>query len=154
ALKPLVPAGAIQSSQGMAVSADGAALYVASYGYGIARVDLATRAVSRVAADTPAMLDGIDGLARDGGALIAIRNGANPRAILRLTLSADGARIASVETLERANPEWGEPTLGAVCDGVLLYNSDAQWERYPDGPTPDPAVPQRPTRVRALRLRN
>lgn len=154
AFEPLVAPGAIQSSQGIAVSVDGASIYVASYGYGIARVDLASGAIARLASDAPVMLDGIDGLIRDGGALIAIRNGANPRAILRLTLSADGSRIASVETLERANPEWGEPTLGAVCDGVLLYNSDAQWERYPDGATPDLAIPQRPTRLRALRLRD
>ena len=47
-----------------------------------------------------------------------------------VTLSQNGRRVASVRVLESGNPEWGEPTLGAVRPRDFLYVADAQWERY------------------------
>ena len=35
--------------------------------------------------------------------------------------------------LESNNPDWGEPTLGALRGDDFLYVADAQWERYGAG---------------------
>jgi hypothetical protein len=133
ALTILVPPGRLRSPQGLVPSADGRRLYVSDYGYGLAEVMLADGAVSRLESDANTMLDGIDGLYPWRGGLIAIQNGTSPRRILFLTLSQNGGRVASVDVLESGNPEWGEPTLGAVRPRDFLYVADAQWERYGEG---------------------
>jgi sugar lactone lactonase YvrE len=153
ALESLVPAGAMRSPQGLALSPDGSRLYVADYAYGLAVVDLASGRIARVAAQGPAMLDGIDGLVADGATLIAIQNGVSPSRIVRLHLTPDGNAVARVELLERANPAWGEPTLGAIVNGGLLYVADAQWERHGPGGAMTGEGPVRPTAIRILGLR-
>lgn len=123
-LAPLLPPGSFRSAQGMAVSRDGRALYVADYPSGLWRIDLKRpKGAVQVAA-----IKGIDGLARDGDALVAIVNG-NGRKVLRLTLDAKGAAVARQELL--ATPTGpGEPTLGVVAGDRLLYVADAQWDRF------------------------
>lgn len=133
ALTVLVPPGRLRSPQGLVPSADGRRLYVSDYGYGLAEVALADGSVARLESDANTMLDGIDGLYPWRGGLIAIQNGTSPRRILFLRLSQNGGRVASVQVLESANPEWGEPTLGAVRPRDFLYVADAQWERYGPG---------------------
>ena len=133
ALTVLVPPGLLRSPQGLVPAADGRRLYVSDYGYGLAEVDLADGSVSRLESDAGTMLDGIDGLYPWRGGLIAIQNGTSPVRILLLTLSADGRRVAAVRVLESGNPEWGEPTLGAVRPRDFLYVADAQWDRYGEG---------------------
>lgn len=150
-LSILVPRGRLRSPQGLVPSRDGRRLYVADYAYGIAVVDLATGAVTRLVPRVPAMLDGIDGLLADGDDLIAIQNGVNPRRIVRLRL-AGGCERAALDILERATPEWGEPTLGTISDGQLLYVADAQWERYGPAGALVGEAPVRPTAIRALPL--
>ena len=151
ALWTLLPPGRLRSPQGLVLSPDGARLYVADYAYGVGIVDLASGTVSRLAARAPAMLDGIDGLLADGDSLIAIQNGSNPRRIVRLRLDG-GCEVAGIEILERATPGWGEPTLGTIAGGELLYIADAQWERYGPAGALVGDAPLRPTAIRALRL--
>lgn len=154
ALSILVPAGRLGNPQGIVPAADGRRLYVSDYERGIAIVGLADGSISRLESDVSTMLDGIDGLVAWRGGLIAIQNGVNPRRIIRLTLSRDGNRIASVRTLESNNAEWGEPTLGLVRGTDFLYVADAQWERYGAGGAPQGEGPARPTPIRLLRPGN
>ena len=151
ALTIFVPPGRLRSPQGLVPSADGRRLYVSDYGYGLAEVRLADGAVSRLESDANTMLDGIDGLYPWRGGLIAIQNGTSPRRILYLALSADGDRIVSVRVLESGNPEWGEPTLGAVRPRDFLYVADAQWERYGEHGALQGEGAPRATPVRLLR---
>lgn len=151
ALTILVPPGRLRSPQGLVPSADGRRLYVSDYGYGLAEVILADGSVTRLESDANTMLDGIDGLYPWRGGLIAIQNGTNPRRILFLGLSPNGSRVASVQVLESGNPEWGEPTLGAVRPRDFLYVADAQWERYGTGGTLQGEGATRATPVRMLR---
>ncbi|MBV9901430.1 MAG: hypothetical protein JOZ90_10080, partial [Alphaproteobacteria bacterium] len=123
ALETWLPPHTFLSAQGMAVSADGRLLYVADYRYGLAAVERASGRVFRMAAPPDLMLDGIDGLVRDGDSLIAIQNGAPPLRIVQLSLSGDGLGIASLHVVERLNPAWDEPSLGAVVGDRLLYVS-------------------------------
>lgn len=132
-LEVLVPPGTLRSPQGLAVSADGARLYVSDYRYGLAMVDLASGDVSRVSSDVPAALDGIDGLWLHGKELIAVQNGVSPMRISAFALSDDGTRITGHRILEQAHPEWTEPLGGSISDGALYYIGTGQWDRYDKG---------------------
>lgn len=151
-LERLVAPGRLRSPQGMAVSPDGSALIVADYGYGLARLDLETGALDQLAYDGPEMLDGVDALLRHGDSLIAIRNGVAPHAILSIAIDPAGRQVRSVGILERANPEWGEPTLGTIHGDTLFYIADARWRDFAAGGALDEGASPRPTTIRALPL--
>lgn len=148
----LVPAGRLLSPQAMVPTPDGRRLYVADYVYGIGIVDLASGRVRRLASRRPEMLDGVDGMVGHRGALIAIQNGISPRRIVRLRLDRAGGTVTGVDLIERANPAWGEPTLGTIAGGELVYVADGQWERYGAGGAETGAA--RPTAIRAVSLRD
>jgi hypothetical protein len=152
ALAPLVAPGTLRSPQGLAVSADGKRLYVSDYGYGLAIIDLASGAVSRLVSEVPAALDGIDGLWLHEGELIAVQNGTSPKRIVALALSPDGLRITGRRVLEQRHPEWTEPLGGNVAGGYLYYVATGQWERISRGVF-QPDRPPLPTQIRRLRLR-
>lgn len=132
-LSTLVPPGTFRSPQGLAVSADGSRLYISDYSYGLATVDLASGAVSRLASDVPVALDGVDGLWLHKGELIAVQNGTSPMRISAFRLSADGTRIIGQRVLEQAHPDWTEPLGGTIVDDALHYVATGQWDRYDRG---------------------
>lgn len=143
-LAPFVPAGTFASPQGMVLARDGKSLYVADYSKGIWRIDI----------KKPKMMvqvsqqKGIDGLLRDGDALIAIINGGG-RKIVRLVLDATGNAVASEDVLATP-PGPGDPTLGVITGGKLIYVADAQWDRFDaNGKAKGPA---RPTPIQSLQL--
>ena len=152
-LGQLIAPGRLRSPQGMAVSLDGSALIIADYSYGLARYDFATGALDQLTHDGLTALDGIDGLVRYGNDLIAIRNGVRPHAIVRISINAAGDAITAVEPLERANPEWGEPTLGTIIGDKLHYVADARWPDFVEGGALENEAPPRGTSIRALPLR-
>lgn len=141
ALEALVPPGTFRSPQGLAVSADGARLYVSDYRYGLAIIDLASGAVTRLASDVEAALDGVDGLWLHEGGLIAIQNGTSPMRISAFRLSDDGTRIVGHRILEQAHPDWTEPLGGSIADGALYYVATGQWDRYDKGVLREGQVP-------------
>lgn len=151
ALEALVPPGTFRSPQGLAVSADAKRLYVSDYRYGLAIVDLASGAVTRLASDVPVALDGIDGLWLHEGELIAIQNGTSPMRISALRLSDDGTRIVAHRVLEQAHPEWTEPLGGSIADDALYYVATGQWDRYDKGVLRE-GVSAMPTVIRRLPL--
>lgn len=151
-LDRLIEPGRLHSAQGMAVSPDGGALIVADYSYGLARYDFATGALDQLTSDLPVMLDGIDALMEYDGDLIAIRNGSAPHAILRIRIDPAARQILAVEPLERAHPDWGEPTLGAIAGDTLIYIADARWGDFGEGGAPADGAEPRPTHIRTLDL--
>ena len=151
ALEALVPPGTFRSPQGLAVSADGARLYLSDYRYGLAVVDLASGAVTRLASDVEAALDGVDGLWLYGGELIAVQNGTSPMRISAFRLSDDGTRITARRILEQAHPDWTEPLGGSIALGALHYVATGQWDRYDKGTLREGAEAL-PTVIRRLPL--
>ncbi|TNE88374.1 MAG: hypothetical protein EP330_14925 [Deltaproteobacteria bacterium] len=127
-----LPTG-LRGPQGVAAHPSGRWAYWADYGYGIAVLDLETREAFRLVAPESVALDGTDGLLWHEGTLLAIQNGVRPMRITRLTLDADGRTVTRADTLERAHPEWGEPTLGVIVEDALVYVSRPQWERFGPG---------------------
>jgi sugar lactone lactonase YvrE len=151
-LETFVAPGILFSAQGMALSRDQRWLYAADYRNGLAAVERSSGRVVRIAGDETMMLDGIDGLVIHGDSLIAVQNGVGPLRIVRLHLSPDGLRITRLDVLERANPDWGEPTLGTVAGNQFLYVADPQWDRYGEGGAAAANMPARPTPIRAIHL--
>ena len=143
--------GTFRSPQGLAVSDDGAHLYVSDYRYGLARIALASGTVERIASDVPVILDGVDGLWLHEGKLVAVQNGTSPIRISAFTLSGDGSRIIAARTLEQAHPGWTEPLGGSVAGGALYYIATGQWDRYVKG-EPAAEKPPIPTEIRRLPL--
>ncbi|WAT18475.1 hypothetical protein OZN62_02525 [Aurantiacibacter sp. MUD11] len=148
----LVPPGVLRSPQGIAPSGDGSRLYISDYRYGLAMIDLESGEVSRLAADIPVLLDGIDGLWLHEGELIAVQNGVNPMRIVALRLSEDGNRIIGVRTLERANPEWTEPLGGDIHEGALYYIGNGSWDLFEEGGVLREGSELRETHIRRLEL--
>lgn len=150
-LSALLPPGTLRSPQGLAVSADGVRLYVSDYRYGLAMIDFATGAVTRLGSDVPAALDGVDGLWLHNGELIAVQNGTSPMRISAFTLSEDGTRIIGHRVLEQAHPEWTEPLGGSIARGALHYVATGQWDRYEQGRLRE-SMTAIPTVIRRLTL--
>src|SRR6185295_9171661 len=117
---------------GLAFDADERTMYVADYSRGILRVNLATREVVPVPTADEVLALGIDGLYRVGSTLVGIQNGITPHRVARFALAPDGGRIDSVSVLERARPDYAEPTLGVVVNGDLYYVANSQWEHFRD----------------------
>jgi hypothetical protein len=78
---------------------------------------------------------GIDGLYAVGDALIGVQNGVAPYRVVRLHLDRDGRRVVAADVLERARPDYAEPTLGVVVGSTLYYVANSQWERFRDDGT-------------------
>jgi SMP-30/Gluconolactonase/LRE-like region len=132
----VVHGSGLRSPGGLALTADERLLYVADWSNGLAVVELATCTLSWMRPPAGTTLLGIDGLVRHRSELVAIQNGVEPQRIARLGLSADGLSVASARLLERAVPEWDEPTLGVIVDGALYYIAASQWPRYGDDGKP------------------
>jgi sugar lactone lactonase YvrE len=125
-LETLVPRGMIQGPNGLALTEDERTLYVADYAGFIIRVDIESRATTRISGPPDATIYGIDGLSYYRGTLIGVQNGVTPPRVVRLTLSKDGTAIDAVRILEMNHPSMGEPTLGVVADGAFYFVADSQ----------------------------
>jgi sugar lactone lactonase YvrE len=135
ALEPFVRPREFFSPQGPALSSDGRTLFVADYGRGIARVDVATRAVQWLAQPGDVATAGTDGLYFWNDALIAIQNGVIPHRIAMFALSPENDRITSVRVLERASGTMGEPNHAALVGDELVYIGNSGWDRIDEDGT-------------------
>lgn len=151
-LEVFVASDALMSPQGLAVVGD--RLYVADYGRGLFVADRAAGALRAVAAPDDASLIGMDGLAAaPDGSLVAVQNGFRPNRVVRIHLDDSGARIASVDVLAAALPEFDEPTLGQVVDGRFVFVAESQWPSFPEaGAEVEEASVRHATRILAVDL--
>jgi sugar lactone lactonase YvrE len=123
---------------GIATSADGSRLYVASW-EGLTRFDLASTgkpAPQRVPAAPGLATTGIDGLYRCGSSLLAVQYLLDFPQITQLVLSGDGESVVHARALERRHPAQTSPTTGALAGSAFFYLANAQLERL----GPDHAV--------------
>lgn len=122
--------GELASPQGLVLSRDRRALYVADYTQGLYRFDLESRALSRMEVDPEICVYGIDGLSLHDDALIAIQNGIRPHRVVRLRLADRGRRIGSARVLAASLREFEEPTLGVVVDDDFYFIANSQRNRF------------------------
>lgn len=124
--------GAVRGSNGLVVSPDGRALYVA-HSTGVARVDTATAKVDRLVPPARQTVAAIDGLYFWNGDLIGIQNITNPGRVIRIRLDQAGMRIASVDTLQsHHNAAFDEPTTGAIAGKSIYVLGTTQLPEYND----------------------
>ncbi len=130
-LTPFLPAGTFLNPNGLAIGDGGRFLYVSDYPRdAILAVDLTSRAIQPIAHGATLTLYAADGLVAHGNSLLIIQNGVAPYRIARLTLDSSGTSIADFTILEMNNPQWDEPTLGAVIGNDLYYVGVSQWGRF------------------------
>ncbi|MCB1007999.1 MAG: hypothetical protein KDB94_03795 [Acidobacteria bacterium] len=151
-VETLVEGSGLRSPGGLAISADGRRLYVADWSQGLAVVDLATGRLSWLTAPADGTTLGVDGLYRIGDDLVAIQNGVVPPRVTRFRLAVGGLAIVGAEILERAHPEYDEPTLGVVVDGALAYVANSHWPAYGADGKPREGVERAPGLVLRLPL--
>jgi hypothetical protein len=151
-LEAFVDSPLLLSAQGLALDARERILYVADYARGLLRIDIATREIGLMPAPDNVLALGIDGLYSVDGTLIGIQNGITPHRVARFALSGDGRRVVSVRVLERARPDYAEPTLGVVVGKDLFYVANSQWERFGDDGRIEAPDELRPPLVLRLRL--
>jgi hypothetical protein len=142
-------AGEFVSPQTPALAADGRTLLVPDYARGLAAIELgACPCPARWPANGPGVFTaGIDGLVRDGQALVAVQNGTTPPRIVRFAPDLTRERV-----LESGTPGFGEPTHGIVVGRALWYIADVGWNRFDDAGRPRPGAPASRPELRALDL--
>ena len=142
----LVAPPAIPGVNGIALAADGRALYLA-HSTGIARYELATRdLLPRIEIPPGETVGAIDGLYLDGNALVGIQNVTNPGRVIRIPLRADGKGAERVETLlSHHHPAIDEPTTGAIVGRSFALLATTQVARFtPAGTITSPETLKRP----------
>lgn len=130
------------SLQGVAVT--GGAVWVADYALGLWRINpVDGTAILASSSFIGESLIGLDGLATGlDGTIYAVRNGVDPKGVLKLDLDAAGHLMGAERVLTRhpAFGEHGEPTLLHILDGRAFLMANAQWPLFPeDGSVPDEA---------------
>lgn len=127
-LEPWVEDARFRSLQGLALSRDEQTLFVADYTLGLFQINLATRAITAVAAQDNTLVC-IDGLARAGDHLIAVQNGVNPMRVLSIEPPGNG-QPASVTVLAANLPAMRDPTLGCVSGPDYFFIGQAGWDKF------------------------
>jgi hypothetical protein len=130
-----LPAGTFIYPNGIAMSEDGAKLFVASEGRGVTRIDVKTRARADVAPGADATLSGIDGLYMYGRDLVAVQNGLGPGRVVRFRLGAAMDRVEGVDVLESRHATFEIPTTGALAGDRLRFIANSQLRRLKDDGT-------------------
>ncbi len=151
-MQTFIAPGTFRSPQGIAVRPDNSALYISDYRYGLAQVMLRSRAVYRMRAAEPMLLDGVDGLWLRGNELIAVQNGLAPHRITAFELGQGVGVIASHRVLEIANPAWTEPLGGSVSGDSLYYIANGQWDIWGEGGVLNEGASTRTTNIHHLPL--
>jgi sugar lactone lactonase YvrE len=120
------------SLQGLAPTPDGRALYLTDYSHGLLRVDLTTRAITRVDDAPNSTSLGCDGIVWDGDGIIAVQNGVTPARIVRFTLDRSGKRVARLDVIDRNWKVADEPTIGTLMGREFVYVANGQWNKHDD----------------------
>jgi sugar lactone lactonase YvrE len=126
-LKPFYAAPRMVSLRGLAISDDGASLYVADYEMGIARVDLEASEPMQLQVPETLNLGGIDGLEYWQGNLVIIQNGIKPQRVMRLSLDPSGAAVTNVAPLAVALDVFDYPNYGTVIGEEFWFFANSHW---------------------------
>jgi sugar lactone lactonase YvrE len=137
-LSEFLPPDSVSGANGIALSSDGRALFVAG-DFGIARVDLHTRSVRMLGKPPDAIDASMDGLYFYRQSLVGIQNAIHPGRVMRFYLDSDFTRIVRSEILETYNPLFDTPTTGAIAGDSLLFMANTQLHKASPGKQSPPA---------------
>lgn len=154
ALTVLAESPELMSPQGAVVRPEKGVLVVSDYANGLLRIDLASRAVSRMEIPADTTLLGLDGLAlAPNGDVLAIQNGVRPNRVLQLKLDASAESVTDVKVLEAGHLQMAAPSLGCLGPGGdFHFIGNAGWTRFENTdaqPTAPRSVPIYKTKPQA-----
>lgn len=124
-LELLLGPGDLLQPNGIAVSADGGAIFVACTD-GVYRVDIEAKTARRLAQPDEVCMGGIDGLYRVEGGLVGVQNGLGLKRIVRIFLDRAGDAVERIAVLENRNPGFELPTTGAMAGKSFFYMANTQ----------------------------
>jgi sugar lactone lactonase YvrE len=120
---------AIPDANGIALAADGKALFVASW-HDVYRVELPSLEVKPLPKPKNVASGCFDGLYAFEGDLVGIQNCAHATGrVVRLFLDAGGRRIERAAVLESYNPLFDGITTAAVAGGELVFVANVQFRK-------------------------
>ncbi len=151
ALEPYFVVDQYTNLQGFDFASDGR-LYIADYVHGIGLADITTGTLAPLVSEEERSLIGVDGMFYVDGALVVIRNGVWPHAIMRHELADDGTTIVSTRVLASQHPLWDEPTLGQIVDGQLIYSATSGWPSFLDDGTVAEGAELAPIRIMSIAI--
>jgi len=128
AIEEWIPAHTFAFPNGIAVIDGEPFAYIADF-HGLSRVDLRSRTITPLALPNDT-LSGIDGLASYKGDLVGIQNGIGRARILRIDLSDTRDAVDRIDVLEASNPQFDEPTTGAVANGAFYFMANPQLRAF------------------------
>jgi len=138
-LVAVAAAGTFIAPKGIAVSPDGARVFVADFARGVYRLDPATGAVSLLDQPPGPWPIELDGLVLHGNALVGVMGSVSLGRVGRWTLEPDGASFAGVEILDCAHPFYKVPVGGTVAGNDYVYVANSQIDTLgADGELPPP----------------
>jgi len=150
ALERLDVPGDFASPQTPALAADARTLLVPDYARGLAQLDLGEPCpcAARWPANGPGVFSaGIDGLVRDGDALLAVQNGTPPPRVIRF--SSD---LRRQQVLESGTAGLGEPTHAVVVGRSLWFIADVGWDRFEESGQRKAGAPASHAQLRSIPL--
>ena len=127
-----LPPGSIPGANGIVVTPDERALLVAGDS-GIARIDRQTRRVTMLAKPPNVITASIDGLYRYRTSLVGIQNGVHPGRVVQFDVDSGFTRILGGRVLETYNPEFENPTTGAIDGDSFLFMANPQLHKWAGG---------------------
>jgi DNA-binding beta-propeller fold protein YncE len=124
-----IATGSLGGTNGVALSGDGATLYIA-HSTGIARADVASGKVERIASPARQSLAAIDGLYFLDGDLLGVQSITNPGRVIRIGLNK-AHEVTRVDTLlSHHHPDIDQPTTGVVAGDAFHLLATTQVSRY------------------------
>ena len=151
-LELFAPRVHLPGANGLDLSPDERALYVARFNGGISVIDIASGAARLLSHPADVTLAGIDGLYAVGHSLVAVQSGIGWPRVVRFDLNAEGDRVVGLEVLESRNPlffGWGA-TTGVVVRDSFYYVANTQIWRFVNDRVDDP---RQLTPIEILRVR-
>ncbi|HUP45451.1 MAG TPA: nuclear transport factor 2 family protein, partial [Thermoanaerobaculia bacterium] len=118
---------------GIAITADGRSIFAASHREGVLKIDVATKAYSRLDVPPGTILGGIDGLYVHENSLVAVQNGTDPMRVIRAWLDPEMTRVVRFAVLEQEHPESDFPLTGTIVGDHLYYVARSQLRAFEDG---------------------
>ncbi|MEO8056165.1 MAG: hypothetical protein ABI768_13485 [Acidobacteriota bacterium] len=130
-------AGAFVAPKSIAVSSDGARIWVADLARGVYRLDPATGASTLLDQPPGPWPAGLDGLVFHRNALVAVAGTVSVGRVGRWTLEPDGNSFSGMEILDCAHPSYRVPVGGTVAGDDYVYVANSQVDAFgPDGVLP------------------
>jgi sugar lactone lactonase YvrE len=137
-LELFLPPGTAPGANGIAVSDDEKALFVAG-DFEIYRIDLRTRSSAPLQKASDVIDASLDGLYFYRQSLVGIQNGIHPGRVVRFYLDPTLTRITRSEILETYNPAFENPTTGTLDGDSFLFMANTQLHKWQPGkPLPPP----------------